>query len=372
METNVSAGINGDSMPTVSDMPIHAAAETHRDASKSLSEYRGFAGLPPLVGLHSMQDAAARGLTVGESVERLKRIHWSLKRLHQIFLSHITSEPIYELKMAFSLHAHLCAEHVSEFATRVREMRQPPYGLEKSPDAALDLFFDEIQNAPDTRYLVYGLYAHAVPALVRALEHVLADTNRLFDHPTFRICRLTLAEIADISEYGTAAVRQLIDTATMNRLESWGVLLEDVLKAAGDLDGRDNKSGTLPAGQFSVAPRSFDSVPRRDERFHDAYNMGVNAEAFLFDEKVPPFPKTLMLYFKRMREIDVPEMMASILVETPGKPWEYYRDMTRQLWDEARHAMMGELGFVSMGIDWTQVPFNFTWSLGIEHDAHGA
>ena len=43
-----------------------------------------------------------------------------------------------------------------------------------------------------------------------------------------------------------------------------------------------------------------------------------------------------------MREIDVPEMMASILAEAEEKPWEYYRDMTRQLWDEARHAMMGE------------------------------
>ena len=54
-----------------------------------------------------------------------------------------------------------------------------------------------------------------------------------------------------------------------------------------------------------------------------------------------------MLY-KRLREIDVPEMMASIIAETKGKPWDYYRDMSRQLWDEARHAMMGEVGFVSV------------------------
>ena len=53
------------------------------------------------------------------------------------------------------------------------------------------------------------------------------------------------------------------------------------------------------------------------------------------------------MFYKRLREIDVPEMMASIITETKGKPWGYYRDMTRQLWDEARHAMMGEVGFVS-------------------------
>jgi hypothetical protein len=73
-----------------------------------------------------------------------------------------------------------------------------------------------------------------------------------------------------------------------------------------------------------------------------------------------------MMYYKRLREIDVPEMMASILAETPGKPWDYTVDMTRQLWDEARHAMMGEVGFVQAGIDWQKfVRVNFTWSLAL-------
>jgi hypothetical protein len=110
--------------------------------------YKGYGGLPPLVGLHTMAEAATVGLTVAQSVARLKRLHWSLKRLHSIFVSRITSTPIYELKMAFSLHAFYCAEHVGEVADRVREMRQPPYGLEVSPDVALDLLFDEILAAP--------------------------------------------------------------------------------------------------------------------------------------------------------------------------------------------------------------------------------
>ena len=75
-----------------------------------------------------------------------------------------------------------------------------------------------------------------------------------------------------------------------------------------------------------------------------------------------------MMFYKRLREIDVPEMMASIITETTGKPWGYYRDMTRQLWDEARHAMMGEVGFVGLGVDWTTARMiNFTWSLRAQH-----
>jgi hypothetical protein len=73
-----------------------------------------------------------------------------------------------------------------------------------------------------------------------------------------------------------------------------------------------------------------------------------------------------MLFYKRLREIDVPEMMASIIAETPGKPWPYYHDLSRQLWDEARHALMGEVGFAALGLDWPSlVRVNFTWSLGL-------
>jgi hypothetical protein len=342
-----------------------AVKKDAQSADSLLNSYQGFAGLPPLVGLESIGAAASKGLMVGESVDRLKRLHWSLRRLHQIFVSHITSEPIYELKMAYSLHAFYCAEHVGEFAGRVREMRQPPHGLEVAPDAALDLFFDEIAAAPSTAALLLGLYERAVPAVTGALENLIADTNKLFDHPTFRVCRLTLVEMRDVQSYGSEAVRCLVTAEDRKELESWLGALDRMLAAAGGLDGKKQRSGEKVEPDFSAVPYKYDPLPGRDERFKDPYNMGVNAEAFLFDKNKPPFPKLIMLFFKRMREIDVPEMMASILVETSGRPWDYYRDLTRQLWDEARHAMMGELGFVSMGIDWSRIPFNFTWSLGL-------
>jgi hypothetical protein len=341
-------------------------ATTLQDPSRaSVDSYVGFAGLPPLVGLHSMREAATTGLTVGESVARLKRLHWSLKRLHQIFVSRITSMPIYELKMAFSLHAYYCAEHLEEFATRVREMRQSPYGLEVSPHASLDLFFDEILAAPTIEALLLGLYECAVPAVLRALEHVIEDTNKLFDHPTYRICRLTLVELQDVQRYGTEAVGCLVKEGTRADLQEWVATQDRMLAAAGDLDGKKEPTEEDVARHFSTAPYEYDPFPKRDVRFKDSYNMGVNAEALLFDSGIAPFPKLIMLYYKRMREIDVPEMMASILSETSGKPSEYYRDMTRQLWDEARHAMMGEIGLVAMGIDWTNIPIDFTWSVGL-------
>src|SRR3989442_15605942 len=109
---------------------------------------------PPLAGVCSLAAAMKPGLSVEECVRRLKRYHYAFKRLHQIFIARITAEPIYELKMGFSLHAHLCAEHVTALRRRVGEMREPPLGLELVPDTSLEIFFDEIRAAPTTAELI--------------------------------------------------------------------------------------------------------------------------------------------------------------------------------------------------------------------------
>ena len=380
-----------------------------------MKTYESYRGLPMFAGLGSFEEVSRAGLSVEKNVARLKRYHYAFKRLHQIFTARITAEPIYELKMAFSLHAHLCAEHATALRLRVSEMREPPLGLEAVPHSALEIFFDEILAAPTTGELLLGLYEHAVPALQRALERHLADTNKLVDHPTVRLCRFALLEMDDLRRFGQQAIAQLVDApfgvppsggpapvppegGTPNGqpsepLKAWLALLDDCLAAAGDLHGagapvsepapdgtgraatsgptnspRSARLSTWPAElrrQHSATPYTYDAVPRRDTRFPDPYNMGVNAEVFLYDPQFSPRDKTLMMYYKRLREIDVPEMMASILTQTPGKPWPYYRDMARQLWDEARHAMMGEAAFARLGLDWRKVMVNFTWSLAL-------
>jgi hypothetical protein len=339
--------------------------------NQTIANYTGYQGLPPLAGLTTMaailgpDGTQAHGLTVAESVDRLKRLHWAMRRLHAILVAHIAAQPIYELKMAFSLHALYLADHAGAFAQRVREMRQPPYGLDNSPDPALDLYFDEILSAPTTEALVLGLYGAAIPAVLEAIQRFEVDTNRLFDHPTYRVLRFALPELEEVQTYGAQAIHSLVDEPTRTSLQPWIDQIQLMLAAAGSLDGTAPRTGADVPRHYSAKPFVYDPIPQRDQRFQDPYNMGVNAEAMLFDNAIPPHPKTLMLFFKRMREIDVPEVMASILVETTGKPWEYTRAMTRQMWDEARHAMMGEIGFIAAGIDWRQIPFNFTWSRGL-------
>jgi hypothetical protein len=332
-------------------------------ASVDLAHYQSYRGLPPLAGIATFAQAARPGLGIEACVTRLKRYHYAFRRLHEILTARITAEPIYELKTGFSLHAYLCAEHVAALRTRVGEMREPPLGLETVPDPALEIFFDEILASPTTTALLLGIYEHAIPALDAALERHLADTNPLADAPSVRVCRFARLELADMLAFGKSSSACLIDCSGREALQPWLLLLERCLAAAGGLDGVPVPSGQPITRLYSTKPYVYDPIPQRDERFGDLYNQGVNPEVFLYDPAFPAQAKALMMLFKRLREIDVPEMMASIIHETKGKPWGYYRDMSRQLWDEARHAMMGEVGFVALGIDWTQARITHNWSL---------
>lgn len=318
--------------------------------------------LPPLAGLCSFEQATRPGLMIESCVVRLKRYHHAFKRLHEIFTARITAEPIYELKSAFSLHAYLCSEHVMSLRTRVGEMREPPLGLDAVPSDALQVFFDEILAAPDTTQLLVGLYEKALPALDASLARHLEDTNHLADAPTIRLIRFARLELTEMIAFGAKAGAQLVDGKARSAMTGWLALLDDCLAVAGQLDGATEPLKKQPARIHSAKPYVYDGRPQRDERFRDPWNQGVNPEVFLYDPEMPARAKTLMLYYRRIREIDVPEMMASIIAQTPDKPAGYYRDMSRQLWDEARHAMMGEVGFIANGVDWQLARISWNWS----------
>ena len=334
-------------------------------------------GIPPLAGICSYEEAQRTTLSVEDCVGWMKRQHYILVRLHEIFTARITAEPVYELKTAFSWHAYLCAEHASAYRQRVGELREPPLGLEVVPHPALQLLCDEVLSAPTNVELVHGLYEVIVPALIDSLQHYLAATNLLADAPSVRITRFCLSELEPMAVFGRQAATSLVDASARQRLVPWTKLLHQSLNQARGISGRSSVDAqpenvgaressvpgdSLAGPQFSATPFQYDPVPQRDSRFQDSFNGGVNPEAFLYDERFSARDKSLMMLYKRLREIDVPEMMASILTQTRGKPWKYYRDMSRQLWDEARHAMLGEVGFVHLGIDWSRIPINFTWS----------
>src|SRR5262245_62034384 len=226
-----------------------------------MKTYQSYRNLPALAGVCSMEEAMNPGLSVEECVRRLKRYHYAFKRLHHLLTARLTSEPLYELKMGFSLHAHLCAEHTAVLRQRVAEMREPPLGLEAVPDPALGILFDEILAAPSTGELLLGVHDIALPKLKGALLKHIKDTNPLADHPSIRVCRFALLELEDMLRFGAEAISAVVLDSSRAEAKPWLGLLRNCLAAAGCMDGTAEPRASELQRIHSREPYRYDPVP---------------------------------------------------------------------------------------------------------------
>jgi hypothetical protein len=335
--------------------------------------------LPELAGLATYERAARVGYSVEENVQRLLRLQWTERRLMDVMLAHLSSTPTWEVKCALALHQWYCAEHADWLRRRVIEMRHPAPPLDDPPNNELDAFLEELLHAENPAELLAGIYGVALPALRDAYYAHIQQTNPLVDHPTRRFMRFALLEVTEAIEWGDAAAVALTqDKVAAALARDWKEHLELYLGAARGIAGDPRISVEEGDGRRGAHIRSLEPPlppprakapfvpnfePRRDERFHGLYNFEFPPHVVYSASDVPADERNLALLSKRTLEMDVPEMMASFLFERNEQPWEFYLDYSRQLWDEARHALMGTVAFESRGIGWTEIPLNVGFSL---------
>jgi hypothetical protein len=294
-----------------------------------------------------------------------------------VMLAHLAHTPEWEVKCALALHQWYAAQHADWLRKRITEMRNPAPSLDESPHEALNDFLGEIICAQNTTELLVGVYAVALPALRDAYSRHLSTTNPLVDHPTRRFMRFAMLEVSEAIEWGEGALAKLNATQASAAAE-WKEHLEPYLDAARGIAGDPrislvegdehrgvrirNVEAPLPQPRASKTFKP-DFAPRRDARFRELYNFEFPPHVVYNDPDVPADERNLALLCKRTLEMDVPETMASFMFERADQPWEFYLDYSRQLWDEARHAMMGTVAFEARGVDWTQLPLNVGFSL---------
>ena len=235
--------------------------------------------------------------------------------------AHLTGVPEWEVKGGFALHQWLDIEHADALRNRIREMRHPMPRVDVAPDDALEQRLAAVARATMTGELLAGL-AEIRRELLAAYREHYAHSNPVVDHPTRRVLRHIMIEEEE----------QLV----------W---LEQAVAAA-------------PPGRIEPG-----FMPARDARFQESYNFDFPPHNVYALPYVSAEERNLALLCKRLLEMDVPEMMASFITENADQPWQFYRDYKRQLWDEARHAMMGEVAFEARDVDWTKIPLNVGFAL---------
>jgi hypothetical protein len=333
--------------------------------------------IPELAGIATYTDAAQVGYSVTDNVNRLLRMQWAERRVMDVLLAHIASTPEWELKCGFCLHQWHAAEHADLLRKRIAEMRHPVPPLDHAPDRRLEDFFAELIRSADSVELLAGVYRVALPGLHDAYTTHVERTNPLVDYPTRRMMRAMLLDLEESILWGVDALNELVrtDEQAYSQASAWEGHLHAYLQEAGGIAGDllmvemdEDLSSPLPTPRASEA-FTPDFLPARDDRFTGQYNFNFPPHLVYNAPEIPADERNLALLCKRTLEMDVPEMMASFISERRDQPWSFYYDYSRQLWDEARHSMMGTVALRQRGIDWKKIPLNVGFSLRLNRHA---
>ena len=274
-------------------------------------------GVPPLAGIATYEEASRAGLGVDESVERLRRLEYMARRLHLIGARLLPTVPEWEVKCGLGVHGWMDAELCGAIQRRINELRHPSLKFDSSPDEELTAAFDKLGESASTLELLGGL-ERARRELLGGIDDYLASANPLADFPTVHLLRKARPE------------QEMIFGWTSSALEGLTRRYEE-------------EPGAVPEPATG-------SAPRRDPRFRDTFNTSAKIDQYYKDESRPIDERAFALAYKRLREMDVPEWMGPILSSAKDRPWEYHVDLSRQLSDETRHAMMGEVALHSYGV----------------------
>lgn len=322
---------------------------------------------PPFASLAPAEGTRRPGHSVADATAILHRLAYVKQRLAIAAAAYLPSIPEWEAKCALALHGWLDAEHAEQLYSRIAELREPPPGAKDVPDARLEAALDEMFAAGDTRGRIAAVHGVVRPLFRSAVADYLRGTNPLCDQPSTRVLTAIQHEEEVIGRWGDAAAASV---ASSPEAIDWTGHLGAWVEAAGGVDGR-RPAGNSPPARFS-RPYRFAVLPRRDERFAGLFDPSTPADLVYLDETRDADERNAALMFKRLREMDVPELIAGIIAEhwaeernaRPAEPrkWTYYTAMFRQMWDEARHAMLGQALMESRGIDWTTLPVNVTFS----------
>jgi hypothetical protein len=275
-------------------------------------------------------DVKRPGLSVSSATERLLCLAYVEKRLMFLCAAKMVSVPERDLKSLLGRLQYNAAGRCHSLRHRMREMRTAKVRIDGKPSEALAILLDETLYCDDSREVARLLWWLHHELLAR-YEDYLVTTNPLADAPTGELIETFIPRLHGAIACLEAHLDQLGVPEPDRRLLS---KLQKFVEAAGGLDGSKPR-GEIVSRERSTEPFAVSRKPGRDASLNRVWDFAKPP----MEEVADYFAYMLGI---RLSEINVAEGLAIVLCETKEMPWEFYWDISRHLWDEVRHSMMGE------------------------------
>ena len=275
------------------------------------------------------------GLSVAECAARLRRLAYVEEQLMFLQAAHIISSPQRDVKALLARLQYEDADHASRLRARLLELRVSQRSITESPEPMLEQLFSEAIRAASSGELIAALARVLKPALLDAYRSYLAAANGLADYATVRILETVVREEERALELLSAADGDLADTADKQAAEQRCVALKRTLKAAGGIDGTANNAAAVEPSESAASAYEIPRQLTRDDAFPRVWDV-----EHVGNDRVPE--RLAQMIATRLGEVTIAEALGCLLHETRGRPWAFYADVSRHLWDEMRHSLFGE------------------------------
>ena len=276
------------------------------------------------------------GLSVAECAARLRRLAYVEEQLMFLQAAHIISSPERDVKALLARLQYEDADHASRLRARLPELRVSQHRITEPPEPMLERLFSEAIHVASSVELIAVLARVLKPALLDAYHSYLAATNDLADYATVRILEAVVREEERALELLSAADRDLADTTDRRAAaEERCVALESTLKAAGGIDGTANGAAAVEPSESAASAYEIPRQLTRDDAFPRVWDI-----EHVGNDRIPE--RLAQMIATRLGEVTIAEALGCLLHETRGRPWAFYADVSRHLWDEMRHSLFGE------------------------------
>ncbi len=307
--------------------------------------------------IRSSRETAAH-TRVNDASHILKRFYIFERQLMRGLAGWFIRTPHVELKFWLAGEQWLCSRHADSLRARVLELRYPRRDVDKkwSPDVLA--FTEDLMKAPDLRAFIAGIYEVALPGLLRDIDAYLERADPLDDAPTvYRLRHIRMDTEARIQ----GAQFQVAQYAPSGDPTAWRDYTAASLAAIGGLSGLDEivpmpEAHPLANRPAFTVPQTTERDPRfRTAHFHLPHENKYDKAGAAAWKRIESLDKRVAMQvwsaISHFNEIWASEVPASVLFELQNQPWDFYMDLSRWSWDEARHSFMGYRAMQGWGWD---------------------
>jgi hypothetical protein len=292
-----------------------------------------------------------RGSTLSQEVSPrvrglfLKNLADFQTELARVLAGFVPSIPVWRQRKELPGLVFRSMRRIQDLRQRGRELGVSFEEMHFSAHVAGCELIEKLCHAPTFADLLQAGMIDVPAILASAIDNYLSDNEGVYDLPSVDLLEADRDELNAQIAWAKIALPEAATATGSETNEGFAVGIKDLcanlpkklrdqkihgataIKSGRRIGALPFADGTLPMGfhhlEFGPEPLSRSPTYEERARYH-AINF--------------------------LQEVQAADSCASILFESPDMPWDFLFDLSRHMWDEARHAMFGEAKLADFGM----------------------